>query len=79
MPRIASASSGVAPFGNFRSAAVHRIADQRMTDMRHVHADLMRASGFQTAFDQRVRAESLAHAIVRDGRLARGFVDDGLA
>jgi hypothetical protein len=28
-----------------------RVADQRMADMGHVHADLMGAAGFEPAFD----------------------------
>ena len=33
---------------------VFRISDQRMTDMRHMHPDLMRASGEQCAFHKRI-------------------------
>jgi hypothetical protein len=34
-------------------SAIDRIADQRMAQRFHVDPDLMRATGFQTAFDQR--------------------------
>src|SRR5262245_10423625 len=33
--------------------AVIGIADDRMADMRHMHTDLMRAAGFEPAFDER--------------------------
>ena len=33
-------------------AAIGRIAHDRMFDMRHMHADLMRAPGRQLAFDE---------------------------
>ena len=35
------------------ACTIHLVADQGMADRRHVHADLMRAAGFQPAFDQR--------------------------
>ena len=47
-----------------------------MPDARHVHADLMRAARLQAALDERVIAEALEHAEVRDGRLAM-LMDDG--
>src|SRR3546814_12244564 len=36
----------------FSGAAIDRIADEWMADMRHVDADLMGAPGFEPAFDQ---------------------------
>src|SRR6185503_6606121 len=38
-------------------------ADQRMADVLEMHADLVRASGLEPAFDQRRAAEALEHAI----------------
>ena len=43
-----------------RAAAVDRVAEQRMVDVLEVHPDLVRAAGFQPAFDQRRAAEALA-------------------
>jgi hypothetical protein len=37
--------------------AIVGIADERMADMGHVHADLVGAAGFQPAFDQACRGE----------------------
>ncbi len=54
------------PFRQLEQAAVLRIADQRMLHVRHVHADLVRAPGFEAAFDQGHRAEAFAHAVVGD-------------
>ena len=47
-------------------AGAHRIADDRMLEVRHVHADLVRAAGFQAAFQRGVRAEAFAQAVMRD-------------
>ena len=59
------------------SAAVLRIADERMADAREVHADLMRAARLESALDECVVTEALQHAKMRDGRLAAR--DDGHA
>ena len=42
----------------------------RIADVRHVHADLMRAPGLQLQAHVRMRAEALEHAVVRDGLAA---------
>lgn len=34
-------------------AAIVHVADKRMADMRHVHADLVGATGLKAAFDER--------------------------
>ena len=47
------------------STAVHGIADQRVADRRHVHANLVRASGLEPAGDQRDDAVPLQHLDVR--------------
>ena len=36
--------------------AIDRVADQRMADMRQMHADLVRAAGGEPAFEQRRRS-----------------------
>ncbi|VFS63841.1 Uncharacterised protein [Kluyvera cryocrescens] len=48
----------------------HRKPDrhQRMSDVSHVHADLVRTSGFQTQPQTRVHTEVFHDAIVRDRR-----------
>ena len=51
--------------------SVRRVANQRMIDGGKVHADLVRASGFERAAHQRRDAEALDHADVRAGRLSR--------
>jgi 23S rRNA pseudouridine1911/1915/1917 synthase len=45
-------------------------------EVLHVHADLVRAPGFEAAFEQRVRAEPFAQAEVRD-RIRMAVRDDG--
>ena len=52
------------------AAAIHRIANQRVPDGGHVHANLVRSAGFQGAFDQRAIDESFDDAVVRARRLA---------
>ena len=51
------------------TTAVHRIADQRMTDMRQMHADLVCTPGLQLHTHQSMRAEAPLDAVVGD-RLA---------
>src|SRR5262245_32712705 len=58
-----------------RAAAVNGVADERRADVRHVHADLMRAASLELDLAVRVRAEALEHAVTR-ARLAAA-VDDG--
>ena len=49
------------------SIRIYAIANERMPDMRHVHANLMRASRFQRAFDQRCFGKGFYHPVMRDG------------
>ena len=51
------------------ASAIASVADQRMTDMRHVHTDLMRAARLQPAGDKRGDPEFLKRFPMRD-RLA---------
>ena len=51
-------------------SSIDRIADQRMADRRHVDAHLMRAPGFQPAFDQRRAVAAADHPPVRHRALA---------
>src|SRR5690349_12300759 len=57
-----------------RPAAVHRVADERRANVRHVHADLMRAARLELDLAMRVRAKALEHAIAR-ARLAAALDD----
>src|SRR6185437_2812070 len=50
-----------------QATAIQRIADQWPARVRHVHADLVGAAGFQFALQQRVRAEFLANPIMGNG------------
>jgi len=56
---------GAGPGGKSRAPTVSRVADQRMADMRQMHADLVGAAGFQLQTQQRVQGEALHHAVVR--------------
>ena len=63
------------------TGAIDRVADQRMADMGHMHPDLVGATGFQLAPDQRGdggqgAGKPLLRFIAGEGRLATGF-DDG--
>ena len=49
-----------------RGRAVKRIAEQRMPDVRHVDANLMRAPGLEPAADVRVAAVARNDLPVRD-------------
>lgn len=51
-------------------AAVALIAEQRMPDVAHMHANLVRATRFQLAFDESNVAEVFDNAIVRHGVFA---------
>ena len=53
-----------------RTAAIDGVADERMADVLEMHADLVRAPGLETAFDERGAAEPLEHAIGRARGLA---------
>ena len=52
-------------------AAVSLVVEQRVSDILHVDADLVRAPRFEAALDEVHVAEPLEHAVVRDGMLAR--------
>ena len=49
------------------SIRIDAIANEWMADMRHMHADLMRAPRFKRAFDHRCFGEGLHHPVMRDG------------
>ena len=74
MQRLAAkAAQGFDQFGR-RSlgqaqVAITQVADDRVSRMGHVYADLVRATGFEPAFNQGHGAELLAHAEMGD-RLA---------
>ena len=70
-PCSAARSSSLGRGRQLRPAAVDGVAQQRRADVRHVHADLMRASRLELDLAVRVRAESLDDAIVRDARRGR--------
>src|SRR6185295_2025816 len=53
---------------NAPAAAIHRIADDGITGMREVDADLVRASGLEAHACERMRAVTFLDAIVRHGR-----------
>src|SRR5688572_23433965 len=53
-----------------RAAPVSHVADEWMANVLEVHADLVRAAGFETAFDQRRAPIALQHPIRRARRLA---------
>src|SRR5688572_13949379 len=65
MQRLAREGDAVA-----RAAPVGHVADERMANVLEVHADLVRAAGFETAFDQRGAPIAFEHAIGRARRLA---------
>src|SRR5947207_11774822 len=52
------------------SPPVRGIAHQRMMERREMNADLMRATRFQPALEQRAGREALSNFIVRHGALA---------
>src|SRR3569623_1694417 len=49
-----------------QSAPVRGVAQQRVMDVGHVHADLMRAPRFQSHFDITVSTKTLDHTVVRN-------------
>ena len=53
--------------------AVFLISDYRMSDILHMYANLMGASGFETAFHKRIIFKALYHLKMRTGIL--GIVD----
>ena len=50
------------------------VGKQRMTDMRHVYAYLVRATGLQPALNKRHVRVSLQHAVVRHSVLGEGII-----
>ena len=53
------------------AATIDRISDQGMSDMSHMHSNLVGAPGRQHAFHQRCdSAERLQYTVARQGRLA---------
>lgn len=61
-----------------RLAAVEDVADDGVPDVRHVHADLVGASGFEFQLNEAVPGVLLADPVERDGCLAGGVVADRL-
>lgn len=61
------------------AAAIDRVPHQRVVDVGHVHADLVRAAGLQLDPGVGVGAEPLQHAVVADGLLATGHHAHALA
>ena len=53
-----------------------RVADERVSNARHVHADLVRAAGVESTLDECAAGDAFQHRIVRAGFLAAVF-DDG--
>src|SRR5215207_1425194 len=49
-----------------RVSPIHRIADARMTNRRHMNPDLMRPPGFQLDFEQGRRNEGFQRVVVSD-------------
>src|SRR3546814_11161980 len=54
----------------FSGAAINRIADEGMADMRHMDAHLVRAPGFELAFDQSRIFQRLDRPVMGDRMLA---------
>ena len=54
-----------------RIGTIHGVAAQGMPNRGEMHANLMRASGFEIHRNQRRLAESVQHVPMRDRRLAR--------
>ena len=52
------------------SPAVHLITQKRMTDVGHVHPNLVGTPGFQLDPHMGVRAKALEHAVMADRRFA---------
>src|SRR2546422_473544 len=61
-----------APRGDATTTTINRIPDERITDVREVHPDLMRAARFEFRAQQRVRAEAPHDAIMSNGRTPVG-------
>src|SRR5690606_31013822 len=58
-----------------RAAAVYRVTDERMADILHVDADLMRPPRLQLQLHIGVIAEPLEYGEMRDGVLASAIRD----
>ena len=52
------------------SRAVSAVADQWVTDVAHMHPDLVRTAGFQSALDQRRQRKAFPHHVMRQGPTA---------
>src|SRR3546814_6527608 len=46
-------------------AAIDRVADERVADMRHMDAHLMGTAGFEAAFDERGAVQRLDRTVMR--------------
>ena len=75
MQRLTVKSDSPAKFPQ-PALTIEWVAQQGVTDMRHMHADLMRAPGFQPAFHQRGAVEYLPGAVMRDCQPATAGGDD---
>src|SRR5688572_8214262 len=61
------------------TTAVELVTEQRKASRSALHADLVRAAGFQRDFQQRLVGEALQHLVVQDGVTRRSigrFSDD---
>src|SRR5687768_10034913 len=64
--------------GQLAPSAVHGVTDDRVPDVREMHTDLVRASGFEANARERMRAKLLLDAVVSDRRspiAAHGHLD----
>ena len=55
---------------NTEATTVGRISDQRKVDMRHMHTDLVRTTGFELDPNMGVGTETLKHTVMTDRLLA---------
>ncbi|STV03898.1 Uncharacterised protein [Klebsiella pneumoniae subsp. ozaenae] len=62
--RSAVMNSSDAPLRRTRPAAIDLVTHQRMGDMRHMHADLMCTTGFQTQTQAGMDAEMFHNSVV---------------
>ena len=75
--RIRGVAEGAAPRPP-RAAAIDRVADHRMADMRHMNTDLMCSASFKTAFNMRTKRRETAQQLPMRYRVT-AFGGDGLA
>src|SRR3546814_8431341 len=57
-------------------AAIDRVADERVADMRHMDAHLMGTAGFEAAFDEHGAVQRLDRTVMGDRMLAAARCDD---